>query len=691
MHVNRTRIILIVMIVATVVLGVAAIFIGWRLQSQVNTKSFAGGECDSHGGIKECAAACTTPGSEGCYSVRCNDNTTHDINGGSGSCPANNGGGQSGNPVGNALECTKICCGGNGGEVGCVQARYSNGTFNINGGPGSCLAPNAVRDGASCPAVTGGGSGGTGSGSNPTTLEACNAANGCWNDSSGPSGGCTLPGSEWCGPGNCVAGRTDLCKYRCTNKVAVNTNTACVAGSCQAGYCLSVSDPNGASFGECVAGSAPSQPLCVASSAQTCKLCDCSADNRCDYNNGQECRKNCRTVACNVSIPNCAQLDFNCQAGGDCGGSNINKCANCTTPPGTTSSSTSSITTQNTCYKCTDAEDDGNTCQTQTTAGTCASLGAGWTSNSLCETGATGGSCTAAIQAKVRGRVYCQDTSGPLIPIPNTVVAITKGSTTINATTDADGFYVSSNIGLPSSGDKVGVDIGSLPATFNNGLNTSQLTGKSALNCASTSSLPGCSTGVASNYYCNSVSTKSSYANCKITTVGNTTFGHGGFDFKYTNCTAIISSCGDSVVDSGEACDPVGTVGQCSSGGKCQTGCACPTCNSTCSTNDDCPDGLVCSNNSCRNPSNKSAVDCKAGTTSIPSTGLLDENLPVIVASFVLMILGLLTVRNQGAVTLMTNVAISLFGTNILRYVDPAGAKRYYEKNILSKQKNEAK
>jgi hypothetical protein len=27
---------------------------------------------------------------------------------------------------------------------------------------------------------------------------------------------------------------------------------------------------------------------------------------------------------------------------------------------------------------------------------------------------------------------------------------------------------------------------------------------------------------------------------------------------------------------------------------------------------------------------------------------------------------------------------------NILRYVDPAGAKRYYEKNILNKQKHEA-
>jgi hypothetical protein len=54
------------------------------------------------------------------------------------------------------------------------------------------------------------------------------------------------------------------------------------------------------------------------------------------------------------------------------------------------------------------------------------------------------------------------------------------------------------------------------------------------------------------------------------------------------------------------------------------------------------------------------------------------------------MVLGLLVIRNQGAITLMTNVAISLFGTNILRYVDPAGAKRYYEKNILNKQKHEA-
>lgn len=45
MHVNRTRIILIVMIIATVVLRWAAIFIGWRLQTQVNTNTFASCTC----------------------------------------------------------------------------------------------------------------------------------------------------------------------------------------------------------------------------------------------------------------------------------------------------------------------------------------------------------------------------------------------------------------------------------------------------------------------------------------------------------------------------------------------------------------------------------------------------------------------------------------------------------------------
>ncbi len=49
---------------------------------------------------------------------------------------------------------------------------------------------------------------------------------------------------------------------------------------------------------------------------------------------------------------------------------------------------------QTTCYRCTAATNDGNTCENQVISGTnCSSLGAGWTSNSACETAATGGVC----------------------------------------------------------------------------------------------------------------------------------------------------------------------------------------------------------------------------------------------------------------------------------------------------------
>lgn len=623
MHVNRTRIILIVMIIATVVLGGAAIFIGWRLQTQVNTNTFA-----------------------------------NDL-----SCIP--------------TQCTQVCCPGGG----CVETKCQDGrTIQWNGGPGSCKSPSEVKGGDTCPVVT------PPPTPNPTSEASCIAANGCYNTSTKV---CIANGDTWCSGGQ--DGGTPYGTSKCNNGVVQDLGDnytgagACKPGFCPAGSCLDRNNAAGnTTFNQCIAaGSANCSSS--ASTGNTCQICDCTDTGVLDYQ-GKECRRNCTGYnrACNSVIPVCGQLDFPPN-----GAQNIVVATGCTTTTtSTTSSSTSSITTQNTCYKCTDAEDDGNTCQTQTTAGTCAALGAGWTSNSSCATAATGGSCTAAIQAKVSGRVYCQDPGGIIIPIPNTVVAITKGSTTVNTTTDSDGFYVSSAISLPSAGDKVAVDIGSLPSTFNNGLNTSQLTGKSALNCATSSKLAGCSTGVASNYYCDNVTTKGSYANCKLTVAGDSTSGHGYFDFKYTNCSAAVPSCGNSVIDAGEACDPVGTVGQCTNGGKCQTGCACSTCNSACSTNDDCPDGLICSGNSCRNPSNTSAIDCKVRV--VPSTGILDGNYLLIFTSFLFMVLGLLVIRNQGAITLMTNIAISLFGTNILRYVDPAGAKKYYEKNILNKQKHEA-
>jgi len=611
MHVNRTRIILIVMIIATVVLGGAAIFIGWRLQTQVNTKSFASCTCPTpqsnwEGPDEWNKCWSRLPGESGVsVAADCDGNTSNSTTNtsNSGRCNEDSAG----------IRCTSYC--NYPANLGCNQIECSEadggGTVNINGGPASC--PDGENNNVD-PADPG------------AILTAPNPTNNCTKptgyDTPNRQWNCSCTSSQLCDEGNGIKGCYFNCRY-----TSVTFSTCAL-------WAASVPEP-----------------------------------------------------------PVCTQYDYTLDDGvTKCYKGNVNNCGTTTTSSSTTTSSTTtSATTQNTCYKCTDSENDGNACQTQTTTGTCASLGAGWTTNTLCETGATGGSCTAAIQAKVRGRVYCQDTNGPIIPISNTVVAITKGSTVINATTDSEGFYVSSNIGLPSTGDKVAVDIASLPTTFNNGLNTSQLTGKSALNCASASSLPGCSTGVASNYYCDSVTTKGSYANCKLTTAGDSTSGHGFFDFKYTNCTATVPSCGNSVVDNGESCDPVGTVGQCTTGGKCQTGCACPTCNSACSTNDDCPDGLVCSNNSCRNPSNKSAVDCKAGTTSVPSTGFIDQNYGVLVLSIVLMLIGLAFVRNQGVISLLTNTAISLFGTNILRYVDPDGAKRYYEKNILNNQKHEVK
>jgi len=586
MHVNRTRIILIVMIIATVVLGGAAIFIGWRLQTQVNTKSFAG-TCEDFGGV-------------------CENNCA----------------------PGQTFSSSDCKCWWEGGHQ--VDAYCNMDASSTSSAPGAtaCTKPTGYDD-------------------------------------PGKQWYCSCTPSETCNEGNGVTACYKNCTY---TTVSYDTcqlwydNTPNPPACTQYDYTLA----NGTKcYKANMQGCGNTSTSTSSAAPTTCYKCTDATDdaNACQT---QTTNSTCASLGTGwTSATNCASV----ASGGAC----------------------ATTTIQNTCYKCTDSENDGNACQTQTTTGTCASLGAGWTTNTLCETGATGGSCTAAIQAKVRGRVYCQDTNGPIIPISNTVVAITKGSTVINATTDSEGFYVSSNIGLPSTGDKVAVDIASLPTTFNNGLNTSQLTGKSALNCASASSLPGCSTGVSSNYYCDSVTTKGSYANCKLTTAGDSTTGHGFFDFKYTNCTATVPSCGNSVVDNGESCDPVGTVGQCTTGGKCQTGCACPTCNSACSTNDDCPDGLVCSGNKCRNPDKTSAVDCKVSSTSVPSTGFIDQNYGVLVLSIVLMLIGLAFVRNQGVISLLTNTAISLFGTNILRYVDPDGAKRYYEKNILNKQKHEAK
>ena len=664
------------MIVATVVLGVAAIFIGWRLQTQVNTNSFASCTCPSGYQGPDQYNKCWSESQIGAtITATCSDatqtSTTTSAAGGS---------------------CIAYCC--YPGNQGCTRTASGNVGAGDAGCPGLVVTNSGGVDGSSCPADGGVGQPGNTTNclngacnNNPT---ACAAASGCYNTTTKV---CLTNGTTWCSGGETGSPYgTSKCNAGTVQNLGANYtgSGACRAGFCPAGSCLdrapTVNGSPNPRFNQCIAAGSANCNSSASGSGNDCQICDCTDTGVLDYQ-GRECRRNCTGYnrACNSAIPACGQLDFPPN-----GANNIVVATGCSSfSSSTTSSSTTSITTQNTCYKCTDSEDDGNACQTQTTTGTCASLGAGWTTNSSCATAATGGSCTAAIQAKVSGRVYCQDPGGIIIPIPNTVVAITKGTTVVNATTDGDGFYVSSAIGLPSAGDKVAVDISTLPSTFNNGLNTTQLTGKSALNCATTSKLTGCSTGVASNYYCDNVTTKDSYANCKLTTAGDATSGHGYFDFKYTNCSAAVPTCGNSVVDSGEACDPVGTVGQCTNGGKCQTGCACSTCNSACSTNDDCPDGLICSGNSCRNPSNTSAVDCKVRV--IPSTGILDGNYLLIFMSFILMVLGLLTVRNQGAISLMTNVAVSLFGTNILRYVDPTGAKRYYEKNILNKQKNEVK
>ena len=386
MKINRTRIVLIVMATFMVVLAVVAALIGSRLQNQVNTKSFAG-TCK-----EDCNRGCNADDGE-CHGY-CN------------SLPSCGGvtppGVDKGGCGVDGDSCTSFCCNGTT-AVGCNKTSRCG---EINGGPTKCSGNNIDGGKAAAGDCSGNGVGGTGGtgGSNANTKEACDAANGCWNTGKDNIAfqGCTLPGAEWCGPGNCVAGRTDLCKYTCTNKVAVNTNTACQAGSCQAGYCLSINNPNDATFGECVKGSASSTQACKGSTSGNCKLCDCSGDNQCDYNNGQECRKNCRTVKCDVAIPDCAQLDFNCQSGGDCGGANINKCANCKVKPSTSSSSkssssstssNSSVTPQSTCYKCTDVLDDGNECKTESVTGECSTLGAGWTSSVSCKTAQASGSC----------------------------------------------------------------------------------------------------------------------------------------------------------------------------------------------------------------------------------------------------------------------------------------------------------
>lgn len=686
MHVNRTRIILIVMIIATVVLGGAAIFIGWRLQNQVNTNSFAGSACTGYSfkyperycsdfkNGTTCCKSCVREVYQNSGGEYCRNDVgqCQDENGGcAGTPPAPTGCGSN-----RILEsCVKYSCDSSKGKYVCYDKVCKNNTetFDIgtptqeacSSGTGDLVPPtqcnrNGVKDNGETGIDCGGGSCGAcvvSAGTPvPNPADKCTKPTGY--DTPGRQYSCSCTASQLCDEGNGAKGCYYNCSYTSVTYDDCLTwyNATTLPNKCsQKDYTLSGGTKcYKYDFSECGGGTTPPP------SSLTCYKCtDATTD-------GNACSTQTVTGS---SCPSGWTTNSNCASqatGGSC----------------------STTTTQNTCYKCTDAEDDGNTCQTQTTTGTCASLGAGWTSNSSCATAATGGSCAVGIQAKVSGRVYCQDPGGIIIPIPNTVVAITKGSTTVNATTDSDGFYLSSAISLPSAGDKVAVDIGSLPSTFNNGLNTSQLTGKSALNCATSSKLAGCSTGVASNYYCDNVTTKGSYANCKLTTAGDSTSGHGYFDFKYTNCSAAVPSCGNSVVDAGEACDPVGTVGQCTNGGKCQTGCACSTCNSACSTNDDCPDGLICSGNSCRNPSNTSAIDCKVRV--VPSTGILDGNYLLIFTSFIFMVLGLLVIRNQGAITLMTNVAISLFGTNILRYVDPAGAKRYYEKNILNKQKHEA-
>ncbi|MEI6462133.1 MAG: carboxypeptidase-like regulatory domain-containing protein [bacterium] len=657
MRLNKTRIILIIMIVSTIVLGGVAVFVGYRLQQNQISAPTKASSCSCPGGYQgpdkdnKCWSQTETGKT---VAASCTGDTTQ-----------SNKSNDAGSPQGDPQYCVDICCTPSGGQVGCVRAHYSNGDFNVNGGASFCNNGNHV-DGGSCKAVsTTPSKCGSGPACNGDQVcvnnscqnisgneAACKAVGGCWNNSGGASGGCTASGDVWCGPGNCVAGRTDLCQYKCVGGTAgspgslgsaVNQNVACVAGSCQAGYCLNKT-PNSANFGQCILNSGANSALCAGSSnaSGSCQLCECGS--QCDYNGGQECRKNCHAVDCNVAIPDCGQLDFNCP-GTQCGANNINKCANCTIKP-TTSTSKSSSTVSSAPI------------------------------------------IPSSLDAMIGGRVYCQDTGGQPVPIAGATVAVTYGSTTINATTDADGYYTSSQFSFSTAGVIVAADVATLPSTFNNGLPTSQLKTKFAENCmAATSALTpaGCSTGVTPNFYCDSSSAKSSYANCKITAASNLATGTGfrGFRFKYTNCSAPVPQCGNGTVDAGEMCDPVGSVGQCANGGKCLNGCTCSTCGSTCTTNDQCPNGYACSKGQCRNPACPNANECSCGTSSVPSTALFDDNRLGLMFGFVLILLGIILLRSKVVMSLLTPALVGVFGTSILKYVDPELAKKEYEKSVI--------